>query len=264
MLGSNVFTARGPSSILHWVNTATCPICRRAIPADDVNVATDVAFCRACEKLHKLSELASDAALDPRVDPSNPPAGAWHVADGMVLRVGASCRSILGALGLLLIAGFWNGVVSIFVLINIASTMNLLGLGVPDVFPAPKMNGAGMGVGITIFLWFFLTPFILIGAALIAGVLNCLFGRVEVTVRDQEGVAFSGIGGLGVRRRFDASAVRRVSIEDKKWVDSDGDRRSKSAIVIETQDGKRVRFGSSLPEERRRFVAGVLGKCLTP
>ena len=36
-----------------------CPQCRQPIPADKINVGTDVAFCPACNEGFKLSELVA-------------------------------------------------------------------------------------------------------------------------------------------------------------------------------------------------------------
>ena len=51
-------------------------------------------------------------------------------------------------------------------------------------------------------------------------------------------------------------------MDNQKWRDSDGDRRSKSQIVIETEDGKSIKFGSSLKEERMKFVAAAMREAL--
>jgi hypothetical protein len=67
------------------------------------------------------------------------------------------------------------------------------------------------------------------------------------------GVVFTGIGALGYRRRFDASAVKEVRIEDRHWRDSAGDRQRKACILIETREGKQAKLGSMLtPEHRER------------
>ena len=58
------------------------------------------------------------------------------------------------------------------------------------------------------------------------------------------------------------SHVADVRIEDKQWRDSDGDRQQKTNIVIETKEGKLIRFGSMLSNERRRFLAAILRKFL--
>src|ERR1035441_3316030 len=97
---------------------------------------------------------------------------------------------------------------------------------------------------------------------MIGAFLSCLFGRTEVRLNNADGVVFTGIGKLGYRRRFDAAAVKDVRIDDKQWRDSDGGRQRKTYIVIETREGKLVKFGSMLTEERRKYVAGGVGKGL--
>ena len=135
------------------MTTPTCPKCNRTIPGDDINVANDLAFCRACNVTHKLSELTITAELEAGVRLDNPPAGAWRRNDGIATVIGATHRSIPGALGALAFGLFWNGIVSVFVLVALAATLKNLGITPPHWFPAPVMNGSGMGVGITIFLW---------------------------------------------------------------------------------------------------------------
>jgi|ERR1035437_10435636 hypothetical protein len=119
-----------------------------------------------------------------------------------------------------------------------------------------------MSMGMTLFLWIFLTPFIVVGLVLIGAFLSALGGRTEVRIRNAEGVVFVGIGTFGYRRRFDASAVKDVRIDDKQWSDNDGRRQRKTYIIIETREGKLVKFGSMLAEERRKFVAGTVRKVL--
>jgi hypothetical protein len=53
-----------------------------------------------------------------------------------------------------------------------------------------------------------------------------------------------------------------MRIDDRHWRDSDGDRRSKTCIVIETREGKLVKLGTMLTQERRKFVAGALRRSL--
>jgi hypothetical protein len=117
------------------------------------------------------------------------------------------------------------------------------------------MNNATMGTGMTIFLWLFLTPFIVIGLAMIGAFLSSLAGRTEVRIGNSEGVIFTGIGPLGWRRRVPLQGIKDVRINNQQWRDSDGDHRQKTNIVIETREGKLIKFGSMLKEERRRFVA---------
>jgi hypothetical protein len=242
--------------------TPTCSKCGKAIPSEDVNVANDVAYCRTCNLSHKLSTLTQGTELDAGIDLDNPPAGTWFTNDGTGPLIGATHRSLGTAIGALAFGLFWNGIVSVFMLVALAGTLRNLGIPLPHWFPAPNMNGSPMSVGMTIFLWIFLTPFILIGLVMIGAFLSSLGGRTEVRIGNTEGVVFTGIGKLGYRRRFDASAVKDVRIDDKQWRDNDGDRRRKTYIVIETREAKLVKFGSMLAEERRKFLAAAVRKVL--
>lgn len=232
------------------------------ISSEDVNVANDVAYCRACNLSHPLSALTHGTELDANIDLNNPPAGASYTSLGMGPVIGATHRSIGTAIGALAISLFWNGIVSVFVLIAIAGTLRNLGLPLPHWFPAPNMNGSPMSVGMTIFLWIFLTPFILIGLVMIGAFLSSIGGRTEVRISNAQGLVFTGIGPLGYRRRFDASAVKDVRLDDRPWRESDGDRRRKTCIILETREGKQIKLGTMLTEERRRFVAGAVRKVL--
>lgn len=239
--------------------TPTCPRCKHVIPSEDVNVANDIAFCRTCNLSHRLSDLTLGTVVDEDVDASRPPDGTWFQRDGRGIVIRATHRSIGQAFGLLVFTLFWNGIVSVFVSLALASTLKLIGLPFPHWFPAPKMNGGPMGIGMTIFLWLFLTPFIAVGLGMLLAFLSSLAGRTEVQLEGNRCVIFSGIGPLGWRKRFSASDVRDIRIEDKRWRDSDGDSRRNTQIVIETAQ-KPIKFGSMLSRERRQFVAGCLKK----
>jgi hypothetical protein len=242
--------------------TPTCPKCRRVIAGEDINVPADVAFCRACNVACKISELAQGTGIDPNLDLARPPRGAWQRASGLATIIGATHRSPGGALATLLFAAFWNGIVSVFVALALSSTFVLLGVDRPSWFPKPIMNGGPMGAGITIFLWLFLTPFIVIGLAMIAAFLSCLAGRTEVRVRDWQGEIFTGIGSLGFKKKFNTEAVKDVRIEDRRWRDSDGDRRRSTHILVELLHGTPIKFGSSLTDERRQYLAAALRTAL--
>jgi hypothetical protein len=178
------------------------------------------------------------------------------------LVAGASHRSVGGAIGIFLFAAFWNGIVSIFVGLALASTLSLLGLQPPAWLPAPMSKGSPMGLGFTIFLWLFLTPFIAIGLAMIVGFFSCLAGKTEVRIRDWEWELFQGIGPLGRRRKFRTEQVKDVRIEDQQWRDSDGDRHRKTHILVELTEGKPIKFASSLTEERRQFLAASMREAI--
>jgi len=238
------------------VPTPVCSKCRRTIPPDEINVANDVAYCRDCNISYRLSELTFGGDVSADIDLNHPPKGAWFISDGGGTVIGATNRSLGAAFGLLFFALFWNGIVSIFVLCAISGTLHILHLPQPDWFPTPKMNGGDMGVGMVLFLWVFLTPFITIGLFLAGSCLNCLFGRTEARVNGAQSIVFTGIGALSWRQRFDASQVKDARI--LQTTSSKG--QDTFHLVIETREGKQIKFGSMLSNGRRQFVLGALQK----
>jgi hypothetical protein len=237
--------------------TPMCPRCKRVIPSDDINVANDIAFCRNCNLSHSLSALTSGTVVDENIDLSRPPSGVWFQRDGSGTAIGATHRSVGSAFGLLFVTLFWNGIVSVFVLLALASTLRHIGIPLPVWFPAPK--GSDIPLGMTLFLWVFLTPFIAIGLAMLGAFLSCLAGKTEIRIQGGEGTVFTGLGPLGFRRRFATSDVKAVRIEDKAWRNSDGNSQRKAQIIIDT-NSRLISLGSMFTEERRRFVAGALKK----
>ena len=238
--------------------TPTCSKCRRVIPSDCIRVANDVAYCRACNVSYRLSELTHDEDREGGLDLHRPPPGAWFRNDRGGTVIGASHRSLGTGAGLLFIALFWNGIVSIFVLLAVAATLHHLHFPVPEWFPAPNLNKAPMSVGMTLFLWLFLTPFISIGLFLAGSALSSLFGRTEVRLLNSRGTVFTGLGVLGWTRRFDAAQVKTVRLHQQ--FNREG--RDRYAIVAETREGKEIKFGSLLPPERRQFVLAALRQTL--
>ena len=237
--------------------TPMCPRCKRVIPSEDINVANDIAFCRNCNLSHSLSALTTGAVVDENIDLGRPPAGVSFQRDGSGTVIGITHRSLNVAFGLLFFTLFWNGIVSMFVLSALASTLRHIGIPLPAWFPVPK--GSTMPLGMTLFLWVFLTPFIAVGLASMAGFLSCLAGRTEIRIQGGEGTVFTGVGPLARRKRFSTSDVKDVRIEDKAWRNSEGNTQRKAQIVIDTNT-KPISLGSVFTEERRRFVASALKK----
>jgi len=236
----------------------TCSKCRRVIPSDDINVAQDVAYCRQCNISYRLSELAFGNDISTNVDLNRPPKGAWYRSDGGGTVIGATNRSLVAAFGLLFFALFWNGIVSVFVTFAISGTLHVLHVPLPDWFPAPKMNGGDMGLGMVLFLWLFLTPFIAVGLFVLSMCLTSLFGCTEAKVENTRGTLFTGVGPVGWKRKFDASQVRDVRIYEGR--SNNGN--NTYSILIETREGKQLKVGSLLTNERRQFVLGALKRTL--
>jgi hypothetical protein len=173
--------------------------------------------------------------------------------------LGATHRSLGQAFGLLFFALFWTGIGSVFVSFAISSTLQHLGVSLPGWLPALFSKPGHTPLGLTLFLWLFLTPFIGVGLLLVCSFFSCLAGRTEIRLQGGEGVVFSGVGPVSFRQRFATSSVRDIRIEDRRWRDRDGDARRSAQIIIET-DQKPIKFGSMLTQERRRFLAGAVKK----
>lgn len=260
----------------------TCP-CGATIPIEDINIAEGVALCRRCGKVSRLGTLAGgevvaqpgrsatgkskDAAEERKaavLARGDPPRGCglhdW--GDRVSLRV--SARSASSALGLLFFCAFWNGIVSIFLVVLFSSILAHLGIALPAWFPSPMGSGPGqsanMPLGMTVFMGLFLTPFVAIGLAMFGAFVVAVAGRVEVRLRGPDGVVFTGVGPLGWKRKFNADAVEAI-----RFIDSDVEvnNRKQRAIAIETPT-KTLKFGSGLPDQRRLWLGGVLKTMLEP
>lgn len=136
-----------------------CPTCGGIIAPEDINVEEDIAFCRACNRLHPFSQLARSVYVGD-VDLEHSPRGTWFDLSGFDIVIGASHRSLRQAFGALFGMLFWNGILSVFVLLNLTATLRHMGVNVPSVSTTQPQFGSH-GAGMTIFLWVFLTPFIL-------------------------------------------------------------------------------------------------------
>lgn len=237
------------------------------IPAEDVNVKADTAFCRPCGSLHRLSVLLGEPP--PRVGEDDelagvvfdrPPRGCVSEDDGRRQSVRVHRGGGLGMVaGLAFMCIFWNGITSVFVLICLASSLGHAGVAVPAWFPSPEMNDAPMSLGMTLFLWVFLTPFILIGLTLLGTVLVAAVGRVAVAFTADDGSVFIGVGPIGWRRRFDPRKVTAVKIGESRWQSND---QHQPVVVMQLKDGRKLRLGSMLSEDRRAWLAMELRRVL--
>lgn len=220
-------------------------------------MAKDVAYCRHCNDLTRLSSLLESDEDAVEVDARRPPPGAWCLVGPHEVRLGATHRSLPQAAGAFAFGAFWNGIVAIFVLIALQSTLRHLGWGLPEWFPAPDIKDSSMGVGMTLFLWIFLLPFLGVGLGMAGAFVGCLYGKTEVRLGPRSVSIFRGVGFLGWSRRFLPKDVISVRLVDRVRRGSEGDDRAREVVIL-TRSGREFSFGSSLREDRLRFVAGVL------
>lgn len=235
----------------------TCPQCGELIADADVNVGEGVAYCRRCHLLHRLAELLQSPELTFAPELDQPPPGTWLREDGFSTVVGATHRSLAQALGLLFVMCFWNGIVSLFVTVATLGTLQYF--HVPPPSWIPHLKGNFPQGGMLVFLWLFLTPFILIGVGFIVGFLSALCGRTEVRLSGSDGSVYVGLGPLGYRRRFDPAQVRSVRIATASYTKN---RQPQYVIRLESEGAKPLNFGSTLRDDRRRYVAAQIQRLL--
>lgn len=237
--------------------TNICPACGQPLAIDDINIKEGVGLCRACGKLSSLSAIAEVPSADP-TQLAKPPEGcsfAEPMGGGLIVQ--ASLRSIGGALGMLGACLFWNGIVSIFVLIAIAGLYTHLIGPLPHWFPLPSGKSGkpfDMPLGMTLFLCIFLIPFVTIGLILICTFFTMVMGRIEVSVNAGIGRVRTGFGPFNWTRKFDASKVTRVVDGMSSWSSNN---QHKPVVQLET-DGNVVKFGSMLTQRRREWMIGLL------
>jgi hypothetical protein len=245
--------------ILAAMATNVCPACGAELPLSSINIAEGVGLCPACGKLSRLSEIADadDAAVT--VDPSGvPPRGCRIDDEGSRIIVSASARSIAGAAGLAFICMFWNGITSVFVVFAIGGLYTNLVGPLPRWFPTPSSGhgshaGSPIPLGMAIFMMLFMTPFILIGLAMLMAFFTALAGEVRVLIEGARGAVRTGVGPFGWTTRFDASQVKSVRRDLTRWQQN-----GKSKPLIEIDADRKIRFGSVLPDERRDWMIATL------
>jgi hypothetical protein len=200
----------------------TCPKCGAAIESNAVNASTDIAHCRACNTIHKLSEVVGQPELEAALL-VGVPKGAYEreTLDGWV--VGSTVRSGFLSAFLLIFAIGWNA--SFVASIVWAIVQGRLGSALFLVMPLVM----GLLVGIV---------------ALFANV-----GAQEVRMASGVGEVFTGIGSIGWKRTFDPATVRGVRLTKSSTTVND---RVVDQIEIETDPG--IGFGVLLTDPRKRWV----------
>ncbi len=240
-----------------------CPNCDEPIESDAMNIKEGVALCPECGQLAKLSELRlSERSIQDILD--EPPRGCSIRETGFHTTVTASLRSVTGFLGATGLALFWNGIVSVFVLIAVAGLYsNLIG-PLPNWFPAPgvengqpMMNDKPMNLGVTLFLCVFLIPFVTVGTGMVVAALLSLSGRIDVVIDGNRSYVATGFRILRWKRKFDAKHVQQISLCNRKWQSDEGDNRQ-----IELVADRTIKFGSMLSEIRMEWLLAVLKEIL--
>lgn len=207
-----------------------CPSCGSLLAVEDVNMAADMALCRACNKVSRFSELVQEKRDEEILDFVPRRMNVAKTLKG--LEVTYRKRKGEGFF-LLLFTVFWNAVTG-FALFSEMREMTYESLPV----------------------LLFLIPFVLIGVGTFAGALYALFGRMTLTLTPGRGELFRGVGKLGRRQHFLLAKDSHISIEASNMERND---KTLDKIVVQQPGGKPFEFGTGIAEaEAREYVVALL------
>lgn len=215
----------------------TCKACSQVIPADDVNLDTCLAKCRACNAVFEFApqlETRERAARQAVPMPRN-----------IVVAEGPGSLTILrkwkaGAIGFffLVFAGFWNLIVSVFVVA--AAT----GKEFKSESGTPVSGG---------FIWLFLTPFILVGLGTGYAALALLFNRTRVTIEGTrlqvEHRPFRWFG----HQVLDASQIGQLYCTEYEAYKSNNQPVYRMCVTAQMKDGSRVALIKGIEDAAQAF-----------
>ena len=201
-----------------------CPKCNSQIHNDNINVNTDVAQCIKCDFVFKISENLENY-IDDGFSVNNSPNGTWYKTDFNETIIGATTRSPI-AFFLVPFMLVWSG----GSIGGIYGTQ--LAKGEFDLFQS--LFGIPFLIGSIIF-WSF--------------ALMSIWGKVELTLNNQGGKVFTGIGNIGLVKRFVWNDIKTIKEKQTNfnYPGSQG-----GNLVFEGK--KRISFGLGVKEERRYYL----------
>ena len=207
-----------------------CPKCQTAIPLEDVNVASDVALCRACGNTTRFSLISSVAEVSSD-NLVNPP--KWIcLENGFDGETTITYRRVSPALLFFIpFTAFWSG----FSMCGIYGSQILHG----------KFDLGESLFGI---------PFLIGTIGLLAAITYLAFGRWVVKFNRGEGTVFCGVGTIGWTRHFSYNQNTFVSLTMTNVRVND---QSQKGISIRN-DREDFVFGTLIREEAKRFIAAAI------
>jgi len=213
-----------------------CRHCGAVVATDDINVATDLALCRACGRSMPYSSIAATQGL-PEVDLSAPPKGL-RIEHNLVSGLAMTWHRRNPAVFFLVpFTALWSGL----------SLYGIYGRQIADGEFDPTVSLMGL-------------PFV-IGTLVLAGViLFMLFGLHRVRLDRGALETFSGVGGLGRRRRIPFGPGSNVRLMDSQIKVN----RILQHLIAVTTGDESLRFGAALPHDVRLFIAAALQKAARP
>lgn len=210
-----------------------CPACEILVPAEHLNVATDVGLCPECSETFAISSLVArgeQVDIPEAFDIHSPPPGAWYTETAEGWQVGATTRSKV-ALFLVPFMCVWSG----------------FSLG--GIYGSQIVQGE-FDLQQSLFGLPFLFGTLLFGSFAVMSV--C--GKSTVTVADGQGQAFDGVGRIGWTRRFSWDAVEAI----EESIGSVHGSHNPSGSQISLSGETRTNLAHMMTDERRYFTLNAL------
>jgi len=210
----------------------TCPQCDANIALEDVNVATDIALCRACGKTSSFADIIDAAEISPDAL-QHPPR---HVQLTNDLQNGTVITyKKLSALLLFFIpfTAIWSG----------GSMWGIYG---------QQISRGTFDLGKSLFG----IPFLIGTLILVSLILSMLFGAWKITLHNGQGRVFFGMGPLGWTRRFTYNRDTQVGLRTSSVRVNNVQQKG---ILIQNGEAELI-FGTLFPEPAKHYIAAAIKK----
>lgn len=217
------------------VKPFTCPNCRQELPLADVNMAEDMALCRACGYTGPfLSSSRVPRLSDEEI--ANPPKRV-KLARGFGDTLTITCQPRRG--GLLFLIPFtllWSG-------------FSLGGIYGQQIWNREfDLTSSLFGL-----------PFLLGTVVLLGAIFQLLFGKTTIQLSPGKAQIKTNVLGWRRTREIEITSATTVSLQKSSYKVNDV---AQMEIVV-NNDGEVFRFGAwSLTQEAVRYVAGVLQRVI--
>ncbi|HQC52365.1 MAG TPA: hypothetical protein PLE92_04480 [Lentisphaeria bacterium] len=207
-----------------------CPQCGSALPPEAVNIATDLAQCPECGRLHQASACIVEDEVSQNVL-RRPPPGTWLRQEADAIVIGVTMRS----------RAAW---------FHIPFTVAWSGGSLYGIYGTQIING-----NFNLILSLFGIPFLIGTIFLIKTAIYMLFGRQEWHLDEDGGTVFNGVGRFSKHWRFAWKDLTRIYIHTSRS-DEDEDEINFKLIL----EGTSPKVEVILPkhEDRRQFIICAL------
>ena len=208
-----------------------CPNCGQELPLADVNVAQDVALCRACNYTGSFLSASTVPRLSDE-ELARPPKRI-RLRRGFGDELAMTCRpNRIPLLFLVPFTALWGG----------GSMAGIYGSQLWKGEFDPKLSLFGL-------------PFLLGTAVLLTIIAYCLFGRTEVTLAKGRIRLFIGLFGLGRTREMDWGKDATVSIQKSNYSSNN----VRQPEIVLANGAEQLKFGAmGLANGDQLYVAAVL------